>query len=205
MVDVDSLGWDTSMFAAISKKYGAPFNPGGTHCTQHLKTVPFYKYCDTTFGKGNYTTWLGIRVDEKSRLKPKVGIKYLAEISPMNKNDVLGWWKQMPFNLDLDEWLGNCVFCIKNPINRVALATLSEPDLAEDFNKMLIESDSNEELKGAIYRGKVGLDGIAKLFDGYDKERILSTTRIRRDCGPEQGESCEVFGCQQDMFKDEIK
>ena len=202
IVDVDSIGWDLSMFADISKKYGAPYNPGGAHCTQHLKTIPFYKYCDDEFGKGNYTTWLGIRVDEMRRLKPKKGVKYLAELSQMDKNGILGFWRDMPFDLDLDEWLGNCVFCIKKPVNRVALATLSEPELAKDFNKMLMENDSNEDLKGAIYRGKVGLDGIAKLFDGVDAESIIRTTRLRRDCGPEQGESCEVYGCQQDMFEE---
>lgn len=203
VVNIDSIGWDLSMFADISKKYGAPFNPGGTHCTQHLKTIPFYKYCDDNFGKDNYITWLGIRIDEIRRLKPKKGVKYLAEISQMDKNGILGFWRDMPFNLDLDEWLGNCVFCIKKPVNRVALATLSEPKLAKEFNQMLIDNDSNEDLKGAIYRGKVGLDGIAKLFDGYDKEKILSTTRIRRGCSAEQGESCEVFGCQTDMFEEQ--
>ena len=202
IVDVDSIGWDLSMFSDISKKYGAPYNPGGAHCTQHLKTIPFYKYCDDKFGKGNYTTWLGIRVDEMRRLKPKKGVKYLAELSQMDKNGILGFWCDMPFDLDLDEWLGNCVFCIKKPVNRVALATLSEPKLAQDFNKMLMENDSNEDLKGAIYRGKVGLDGIAKLFDGVDAESIIRTTRLRRNCGTSQGDSCEVFGCQEDMFDD---
>jgi hypothetical protein len=201
-VSVDSIGWVLSMFADISKKYGGPFHPSGAHCTQHLKTIPFYKYCDDFYGKGNYVTWLGIRVDELKRLKPKKGVKYLAELSQMDKNGILGYWRDMPFDLDLDEWLGNCVFCIKKPINRVALATLSEPELAKEFNAMLEVNDSNEKHKGAIYRGKLTLNGVAKFFDGYDKEKILSTTRIRRDCGPEQGESCEVFGCQQDLFED---
>ena len=202
VVDVDSIGWDLSMFSDISKKYGAPFNPSGAHCTQHLKTVPFYKYCDEKFGKGNYTTWLGIRVDELRRLKPKKGVKYLAELSQMDKNGILGYWRDMPFDLNLDEWLGNCVFCIKKPVNRVALATLSEPELAREFSQMLINSDSNEKLKGAIYRGKVTLDGVAKLFDGVNAESIIKTTRLRRECGTGQGDSCEVFGCQEDMFED---
>lgn len=202
-VSVDSIGWDLSMFADISKKYGAPFNPGGEHCTQHLKTIPFYKYCNEHFGEDNYKTWLGIRIDEKRRLKPKQGVKYLAEISPMNKNDILGYWQSMPFDLELDEWLGNCVFCIKKPVNRVALATLSEPELAKQFSAMLENNDSNENLKGAIYRGKITLNGVAKLFDGYDKEKILSTTRLRRECVTGRGSSCEVFGCQTDMFEDD--
>ncbi len=33
-----------------------------------MKTEPHDKWCDDKFGKGNYTTWLGIRADEPQRL-----------------------------------------------------------------------------------------------------------------------------------------
>ena len=88
------------------------------------------------------------------------------------------------------------------PVNRVAVAAISNPDAAHEFNEMLVNNDKNEELKGAIYRGKMTLDGIAKLYDGYDKEQIISTMRIRKGCSVSDGESCEVFGCQGDLFDD---
>lgn len=200
---VENIGYDLSMFADISRKYGAPFNPGGAHCTQHLKTIPYTKYCNDKYGKGNYTTWLGIRIDEQRRLKPKDGYKYLAEISSMSKNDILGWWSDQSFNLDLDEWLGNCVFCIKKPINRIALATLSEPEMAKNFSQMLEANDSNENHKGAIYRGRLTLNMVADFYSGLDADSIISTSRIRKGCAVEQGESCEVFGCQGDLFSED--
>ena len=202
VIDIADIGWDLSMFSAISKKHGAPYCPGGEHCTQHLKTIPYQKYCRDKYGKGNYTTWCGIRVDELKRLKPKDGYKYLAEISSMTKNDILGWWSQQNFDLDIDEWDGNCVFCIKKPINRVALAALTNPNLANEFDSMLQSNDKNEKLKGAIYRGKLTLDGIASFYDGYDAEQIKSTMRVRKGCAISDGESCEVFGCQGDLFDD---
>ncbi len=59
-------------FMDMVKKYGTPYI-GGAFCTDRLKLIPFTKYCDNHFGRGNYITWLGIRADEPSRLKPKSG------------------------------------------------------------------------------------------------------------------------------------
>ena len=68
-------------------------------CTDRMKLVPFTKYCSEKYGRGNYETWLGIRADEPKRLTPKKGIRYLAEISDFEKEDVLGFWSEMPFDL----------------------------------------------------------------------------------------------------------
>lgn len=87
-------------FIDMVKKYGTPY-VGGAFCTDRLKLVPFTKYCDDHFGRGNYTTWIGIRADEPKRLKPKPGIRYLAELSDFEKEDILAWWKQQPFDLQI--------------------------------------------------------------------------------------------------------
>lgn len=77
-------------FMDMVKKYGTPYI-GGAFCTDRLKLIPFTKYCDNHFGRGNYITWLGIRADEPSRLKPKSGVRYLAELSDFDKSDVIRW------------------------------------------------------------------------------------------------------------------
>ena len=86
-----------TVWREMVKKYGAPYNPGGAFCTDRMKTTPYKKYCDQVYGKDQYTSWLGIRVDEKRRLKPRHGYKYLAEISSMDKNQIIGWWRDQPF------------------------------------------------------------------------------------------------------------
>ena len=70
-------------------------------CTDRLKTTPFKKYSQDVFGVANYESWLGIRVDEERRLKNKEGIKYLVDISDFDKQDVLDFWKEMPFDLEI--------------------------------------------------------------------------------------------------------
>ena len=42
--DLNSIGWDLSVFKKLTKKYGNPYNPGGGFCTDKLKTVTFNKY-----------------------------------------------------------------------------------------------------------------------------------------------------------------
>lgn len=166
-----------------------------------MKTTPYYKYCNEKYGKGNYTSWLGIRLDEPRRLKPKEGYRYLAEISPMSKEQIIGWWSDMPFDLEIDEWLGNCVFCIKKGINKVAVAIKQESELAKEFNEMLSHANNENRNHGeSMYRGKLSFDGVAEFFADSSAETVIAGMRNRRGCAVEQGESCEVFGCQGDLF-----
>lgn len=204
LIAIADIGWDMTVWREMVKKYGAPYNPGGAFCTDRMKTTPYKKYCDQVYGKDQYTSWLGIRVDEKRRLKPRHGYKYLAEISSMDKNQIIGWWRDQPFDLDIDEWLGNCVFCIKKGINKVAVAAKQEPELMAEFNATLgYASPEKRNSGGEMYRGKLSLEGIAKLHEDQDVEEIVKTMRYRRGCAVQDGESCEVFGCQGDLFESE--
>lgn len=210
--EIDQIGWDLSNWSKMMKKHGNPYVMGA-FCTSKLKTEPYDKYCNEKYGKGNYITWLGIRIDEKRRLKARQGVRYLAEISNMRKHEIIHWFKSQPFDLDLDEWLGNCVFCLKKGINKVALAAIQEPELAKEWSQVTTSIDNRQSIKkdgtkierGAIYRGKLTLEGVAKFYEGKSAEDIASTMRLRRECGVANGESCEVFGCQGDLFEDESK
>lgn len=201
-IEIESIGWDMQVWKDMISKYGVPYNQGGAFCTDRMKTTPYYKYCNNKYGKGNYISWLGIRLDEKRRLKPKEGYRYLAEISPMKKEQIIGWWAQMPFDLEIDEWLGNCVFCIKKGVNKVAVAIKQEPELASEFNEMLNHANiEKRNLGNSIYRGKLSFDGVAKFFKDSSAETMIQGMRVRRGCAVEDGESCEVFGCQGDLFE----
>ena len=123
-------------FMDMVKKYGTPYIDGA-FCTDRLKLTPFTKYCDDHFGRGNYITWLGIRADEPRRLKPKSGVRYLAELSDFDKSDVIRWWHKQPFDLQIPEHLGNCVFCIKKSTQKLGLACKDEPGLMRVFNELV--------------------------------------------------------------------
>lgn len=174
-------------------------------CTDVMKINPFTKYCNDTFGKGNYITWLGIRTDEPKRIKEIDGIKYLAEISDKDKADILDWWAGRPFDLDLPEWLGNCVFCIKKGAPRIALAQIDEPQLAEDWESMVYRSGmyvtAGRKEKGianeACYRNYQTFKGIRTAFKNQTRKDIVA--RQRSSSGG-CTESCEVATLQMELF-----
>lgn len=132
IVSIDDIGPDLVPFREMMEKYGTPYI-GGMFCTDRMKLVPFTKYCNDVYGKGNYETWLGIRADEPKRLTPKKGIRYMAEISDFEKEDVLDWWEEQPFDLGIPEWLGNCVFCPKKSDLKLAAAAKNEPAMYRNF------------------------------------------------------------------------
>jgi len=206
-ISLNEIGKDLQPWKDMLKKYGTPYNPGGAFCTDRMKLVPYTKYCIEHFGKNNYVSWLGIRADEPKRLKEKKGYDFLASISDFDKDDILDWWKEQPFDLGIDEHLGNCIFCIKKGINKVALAAKDEPDLAEDFMSIL-ESDEVREVDCRksptleMYRGRMSLRQVISAFEEHYRDEMFNSLRSskRLDTGS-CSESCEVFNASQmDIF-----
>lgn len=201
VVSIDDIKCDLKPWQEMMKKYGTPYNPGGAFCTDRMKLVPWTKYLNEKYGKGDYITYLGIRTDEPRRLKPRDGVVYMGDISDFDKQDVLDWWSEQDFDLEIPEHLGNCVFCIKKGINKVQLAIHDEPELAEQFNKILdvkkvrtVERRKSPPLE--MYRGRQSFGQIIATAKLHTREEIASTIRgARRFDSGSCSESCEVFAC----------
>ena len=200
IVDINDIKQDLKPFEQMTSKYGIPYT-GGMFCTDRMKLKPFKKYCDNTYGKKNYETWLGIRADEPKRLTPKPFIKYMAEITDAEKQDVLNYWSKMPFDLNIDEWLGNCVFCPKKSNLKLAAAQRDEPKHYHDFILLLtsdsVRVDDNTGHYSKMYRGKQSLQSLITTFDGSTGEEIKSRIRGSKMIDTNScSESCEVFNQQ---------
>lgn len=206
VVSVDEIGPDLKPWAAMVAKYGVPYF-GGAFCTDRMKLVPFKKYCDEHFGRSGYETWLGIRADEPKRLSPKDGIRYLAEISDFDKQDVIEWWGKQEFDLGLDEHLGNCVFCMKKSDLKLAAAQRDEPGLYLEFLECItsdaVRIGEKSGSASSMYRKKRSLEQVVAMFDGSTGDEIKARLRGAKmaDSGS-CSESCEVFNCQLDMFSE---
>ncbi len=199
IVDVNSISCDLVPFKNMMKKYGVPYI-GGMFCTDRMKLQPFKKYCEQTYGKGNYETWLGIRIDEPKRLGKKDGIRYLAEISDFEKQDILDWWEKQSFDLEIEEWLGNCVFCPKKSNLKIAAAQRDEPEIylnwLESIYSDYVRIDKNTGHHSKMYRGKQSLESLIATFDGATGNEIKSRLRgIKSLDSGSCSESCEVFSC----------
>lgn len=204
-------------YAQMMRKYGVP-TIASAWCTSRMKEETHDKYCDDKYGKGNYVTWLGIRADEPRRLKigANPNLRYMAEITDFEKQDILNFWRGMDFDLEIDEHLGNCVFCFKKAHGKVALAARDEPELLKQW-EIAIEHASDRlsqpivkdgglagkyvqhVKKGVMHRGRRSIGDIIHMFS------MLSTDDLRehvyrniKDSGT-CSESCEAFA-QGDMF-----
>lgn len=194
-LSIADIGPDLIPWKRMLNKYGHPY-VGGAFCTDRMKTVPFIKYCQERFGRGNYHTWLGIRADEHKRLKPAPGFSYLADISDFEKQDVIDWWEGQSFDLGIQEHLGNCVFCIKKSMQKVALATMDEPELAAKFVDIL-EKEILTGREPVMYRGNNTLKSLIALFSDTSRDELAARmTSMRQYDTGSCSESCEAFSCQ---------
>ena len=219
VVDFDSADRDGDVFEEVVAKYGLP-NGNFLHCTRELKENPILSYVkglgeeighivDGELVKATYETWIGIRADEPRRLK---GIKSgkqekvypLAEFHPLThetdlrvfKWEVLDFWEEMPFDLDLPEHLGNCIDCHKKSFKKLKMVY---DDIGEDaFYFTAFLDNQYSKIKAQVLDGKI-IE--RKRFRGYKdtKELIGMFKEIKvdtKDRGEESGgcsESCEPF------------
>ena len=119
--------------ALIRKKKFLP-NQQARFCTTELKVRTAKRYL-RSIGWDYWTSCLGIRADEPSRIKPEgveIGDRWTVW-QPLNhakvgKHDVALFWRKQPFDLRLPNvngatWLGNCDGCfLKSEANVAALA-----------------------------------------------------------------------------------
>lgn len=215
VIGLDELKQDLQPWRDMLAKYGQP-TINTPFCTSRMKTEPHDKYCDDTFGRGNYDTWLGIRWDEEQRLthfsvmkdmfdeKPLQlrPIRYLAELSKKGKPQILDWWKQQPFDLGIEEHCGNCVFCIKKAGAKLWLAAKEHPEMAVAFRDVTMSDsvrirENDVHGKGVLYRNHMNMDDIIKLGNALPentlKEDVAQAIRDSADESTLCSESCEVI------------
>ena len=195
VVPVSEIRADNGPFAQMMRKYGTP-TVNSAWCTSRMKEEVHDKYCDDVYGKKNYATWIGIRADEPRRLK-RMGrdpeLRFLAEVSDAGKEDILAWWRRQPFDLEIPEHLGNCVFCIKKSIAKLARATNEEPELMQKFSECVRESAERPDLnrpypKEIMFRGQNSLESLKALGETANPEYLSRMTNGSHACE----ESCEI-------------
>lgn len=117
-------------------------------------------------------------------------LNFLAEIDGSDKQDIIEWWSQQSFDLGIPEHKGNCVFCIKKSLQKVALAAKDEPEMAEVFWNCLVAYDKKEDK--VMYRNKHTLQEVIALFADDSRDELASRMHSMRqyDTGS-CSESCE--------------
>lgn len=141
-VDFASANRDGSVFEEVIKKYGIPCTkaPG---CTRELKNNTIKSAAaDIDFGKygQDYQTAIGYRADEQKRIKQHkiTEEKHLYHLNDIGvrKADVARFWANMPFDLELKDYEGNCKLCYKKSKRKLLTQLVEHPEDADWIVKM---------------------------------------------------------------------
>lgn len=214
VVKIDDLKQDLKPWEEMLSKYGAPAYDL-PYCTARMKTEPFEKYCNDTFGKNQFERWIGIRFDEPKRLPIEVlkklnlpiharathqksGFRYLAEICDLEKDQILDWWELQPFDLAITEHLGNCVFCIKKHLNKVALAAKDEPEMAAKWIGLTegptVRTGGRKHNHKRMYRERLHMSDAVEAFKDHNRDELYKALRSsKRYESGSCSESCEAI------------
>lgn len=116
IVDFKTASRTGAPYEAYIKKEGIP-NVSAPKCTERLKLRPMESYKRSLGFKSNHTACVGLRVDEIDRMSPRAkesGVIYpLISWAPTTKPEIIHWWGEQSFDLNLPEHLGNCSTCFK--------------------------------------------------------------------------------------------
>ena len=222
VVSFETACRDGEVFEKVVAKYGLP-NGNFLHCTRELKENPIMDYMESLgerkghivkggLVEATYETWIGIRADEPARLKGNKNGKQkkvypLAEIVSWDscsrwfnlicdKLDVLDYWEEMPFDLDIPEHQGNCVDCHKKSKKKLNKVFIETPNA---FNFSAYLDNQYSHVKPQILPD--GSVKIRKRYRGYMNTREMIATFDLAESNPKNyeeesggcSESCEPF------------
>lgn len=134
----DDLKKNNELYEEFIAKYGIP-NVAFPACTRELKAVPLRKYARLFFGE-DYQYAIGIRADEEKRRSAKAEkdklIYPMLDMFKTDKQDIEVFFDSHDFDLEIPNYLGNCVFCFKKGFNRLAKAHDAAPEYFGFTNRM---------------------------------------------------------------------
>lgn len=178
-------------FERMIEKYGVP-NKSYPHCNRELKLNPMKSFI-RSIGWEDVPVAVGIRADEPKRLRKAAGsegtVYPFAHWWPQDKQDVLSWWEEQPFNLGIQEREGNCKWCWKKTLTKHAANIATNPEWYDFPRRMeAIHGMTNRLNKQVFFRGALSTDELFKAVSGADP-RAIPSEEESGGCT----ESCEAF------------
>lgn len=147
---------DETPFEAMIKKERYLPNPVQRICTDRLKIKQIHRYMKSRYG-GEYSKVIGLRADERSRFaKIKNApdahrIECPLYVAGVTKPQILAWWREQPFDLQLKDWEGNCDLCFLKGQNKKRAILRDRPQLADWWIRIERETSQPFRAKGPNY------------------------------------------------------
>jgi len=150
-----------SPFDQLVQKLDIPNPAKKGHCTRDLKITPIHKYMNHHYGR-NWIEAIGIRADEKHRIKDK--FYPLADLN-IDEQVVREFWQRQDFDLQLKDYQGNCDLCFKKSLKKKLTIIKEDPDCVKKWMH-----DENVSKKRYIYdRTGMPISELVKMSKEYFK------------------------------------
>lgn len=141
IVTYNSASRKQEPFEEVIKKYGLP-NQNYPHCNREMKLNPIHSLAMEYFGSWKrfkkYQTAIGIRMDEMDRMMTKADqnnfIYPMIQDFKIYKDDVIDFWKDKPWRLNIPEHYGNCLTCFKKSTRKLVTIARENPDYFIPFS-----------------------------------------------------------------------
>lgn len=204
IVSYDTASRKGEPFERVIAKYGIP-NQSYPHCTRELKENPIHSYIKSIgWKRGEYFTAIGIRADEPRRIKRNKTVQNkvypLVDWFESDKQDVMDFWSEQDFDLQLQDYQGNCKWCYKKS-NKKLFQIMDDDITIFDFPKLM------EDRYGKIGKNKIRGEESSKprvFFREYRSTKnlidVFKNTNFKQmsfkfDDYEQEGcaESCEAF------------
>ena len=165
-------------------------------CSDQLKRRPIEEYLKSIGWKDFYKA-IGIRCDEIDRVNPKYKekkIEYpLVKEYPTTKKQILEWWKNNSFDLNIPMNLGNCDICWKKSFKVLVQNTKDYPERFDWWQSMIekySDKSRNTDKTISFFRGGKSIQELFEMGELSDMQLNLFAEQYKLDgCS----ESCEVY------------
>lgn len=164
-------------------------------CSYQLKRFAIESYLKS-IGWKDYLVATGIRVDEDRPLDRKRCLYPFIDLNPKSKIEIIIWWMQQTFNLEIHPDDGNCDNCWKKDEPRLVRNMIRKPKSFDWWENMTNEygylNPRESDLKPPFnfFRGNKSVADIRKLAELSQAElKQLSMFDELYSCN----ESCEAF------------
>lgn len=192
LTDFEHAVRDESLFEAMILKYGIP-NKAYPRCSDKLKAEPITSYLRSIgWTPHTYRHAIGIRADEMDRQSEKAKEKdiwYPLLKLGTRKADVFSWWSKQPFDLDVPEHRGNCVWCWKKSLRKHLTLMKESPEVFDAPERLerfsTVRKDREPQQFFREKRTVADLRALAeKPFSAFTEKELQMTFGCIESCEP---------------------
>lgn len=199
IVDFESASRNGEPFEEMISVLGIPCSEA-PFCSDQLKRVPIEKYLKS-IGWDDYYKAIGIRCDEidrvNSKWREKKIIYPLVKDHPVTKKQILKWWRNNHFDLDIHPNLGNCDLCWKKTMKVLVQNAKDFPDRFDWWDEMTKKYSNKETGRKKIDSKKISFYREGKTIQDIFELARLSSKQLELFTKDEKldgcSDSCEVY------------